>query len=94
MFGDKIKNWQGLQIDRFLITLCTEKYFFSTAKGPPHKLWRSMGNGLGWASADSIYFGKLGCKRAYIEYGGDTGFHQRKGRSPFSNHIQESKIVG
>ena len=24
----KIKNWQGPQIDRFLITLCTKKYIF------------------------------------------------------------------
>ena len=63
----KIKNWQGPQIDRFLITLCTKKYiFFPTAKGPPHEWWRSMGNGLDWASADSIHFGKLDFKRERI----------------------------
>ena len=36
VFGDKIKNWQGLQIDRFLITLCTKKYiFFLPQRVPP-----------------------------------------------------------
>ena len=53
-----------------------------------HGKWSRLSN------TDSIHFGKLGCKRTYIEYGGDTGFHQRKGRFPFSNRIQESKIVG
>ena len=53
-----------------------------------HGEWSRLSN------TDSNHFGKLGCKRTYIEYGGDTGFHQRKGRFPFSNRIQESKIVG
>ena len=90
----KSKTGKVSKLTEFLLLCVLKSRFFSTAKGPPHKWWRSMGNGLGWASADSIHFGKLGCKCAYIEYGGDTGFHQRKGRSPFSNRIQGSKIVG
>ena len=54
-----------------------------------HGKWSRLSN------TDSNHFGKLGCKRAYIEYGGDTGFHIKgKGRFPLSNRIQESKIVG
>ena len=36
LFGDKIKNWQGLQIDQFLISLRTKKYiFFLPQRVPP-----------------------------------------------------------
>ena len=49
-FGDKIKNWQGLQIDRFLISLCVlESTFFSYRKGYPprmveiHGKWSGLG---------------------------------------------------
>ena len=42
----KKKKWNGSESDRFPTTLCTKKCIFFTAKGPPHKWWRSMGNGL------------------------------------------------
>ena len=89
----KSKTGKVSKLTEFLLLCVLKSRFFSTAKGPPTNggdPWEMVS----WASADSIHFGKLGCKCAYIEYGGDTGFHQRKGRSPFSNRIQESKIVG
>ena len=86
VFGDKIKNWQGLQIDRFLITLClcVLKSSFFYRKGSPPRMVEIHGKWSRLSNTDSNHFGKLGCNRTYIEYGGDTGFHQRKGMFPGS----------
>ena len=89
MWG-KIKTWQGPQTTDFCL-LCVLKNTCFYRKGSPARMVEIHVNWSRLGSADSNHFGKLGCKRTYIEYGGDTGFHHRKGRFPLSERIQEAR---
>ena len=84
----------SIKLTDFLLLCVLKSRFFFYRKGSPPRMVEIHGKWSRLSNTDSIHFGKLGCKRTYIEYGGDTGFHQRKGRFPLSNRIQESKIVG
>ena len=54
----KIKKWQGPQLDRFLITLCTKKYIFR----------RSIGMYKGFQSKDHMGRNNQHEMREYSEY--------------------------
>ena len=59
----KKKNGMVPKVTNFLLLCELKKAFFFTAKDPPHKWWKSMGNGL--SNTSSNYFGKIGYKRPY-----------------------------
>ena len=94
----KKKKWNGSESDRFPTTLCTKKcFFFLPQRVPPTNggdPWEMVWTCL--SSTSSNHFGKIGCKRPYIEYGDvDTGSHQRKRTfSPFSQGVWWQKLNG
>ena len=93
VWWQKSKTGRVPNLTDFLL-LCALKSTFFLPQRPPPRMVEIHGKQSGLSSTGSNHFGKLACKRTYIQYGGDTGFHQRKGRFPLSNRIQRSKIIG
>ena len=77
----KSKTGRVSKLTDFLL-LCVLKSIFFYRKGSPPRMVEIHGKWSRLSNTDSNHFGKLGCKRTYIEYGSDTGFHQRKREVP------------
>ena len=77
----KSKTGRVSKLTDFLL-LCVLKSIFFYRKGSPPRMVEIHGKWSRLSNTDSNHFGKLGCKRTCIEYGSDTGFHQRKREVP------------
>ena len=65
VFDDKNQNWQGPQLDRFLISLCTKKYIFRRRigmyKGFESKDYMGRNNQHEMREYSEYIFGKFAC---------------------------------